>query len=359
VKLQPEMNVTLQFNCIVRLFSIKLMTVLIMATNSITVTAQEPEVFLCSSGSFCGYSATSIDEAANNACRQGSNGPNAVGVYSDVTGTWLCNPRITPYQCRAGHLRCESRPPTVPLEDFIYKPYDDVEVSSESCRGACTCVGDDWTPVDSFHFEGCIAPDPSKNDPGSCTVGNPCNPATGDKYATEVDFENGVLSFIRYYSTGNLSDYGMGLGWTSNHHQRLVMGQNGEEITQISSNGRGEPWRRVNNAWVGDADTNILIEQIGTGYRLTQANNEIENYNESGLLLSKVDTNGLVTTYQYNDERQLEQVTNHYGHSISFTYDLNRISTVTDAHGAVYTYEYNQVLETILPLSKVIYPDST
>jgi len=262
-------------------------------------------------------------------------------------------------RCRLSSINCNSIPPATPLESFHYKPFDSTErLSPDSC-GTCACEGEQWTLVRSPGLVGCLAPKPIKDEPDDNCVGNPCNPSNGHKYAGETDFSNGALSFIRYYSTGNLSDYGLGMGWTSNHHQRLVMGENGDELTQVSSNGRGEPWRKVNNTWVGDADSDILLEQVGTEYKVTMANGEAENYGPSGLLLSKVDTNGLVTSYHYNDDQRLERVTNHYGNSISFTYELGRILTVTDPDGAVYTYEYNRVRLRAQTLIAVVYPDST
>jgi len=214
--------------------------------------------------------------------------------------------------------------------------------------------------VNTHGLVGCLAPKPSKDGPDDNCVGNPCNPSNGHKYARETDFSYGSLSFVRhYYSTGHFSNFGLSAGWTSSHHQRLVMNENGDELTQVSSNGRGEPWRKVNNVRVGDADSDILLEQIGTDYKVTMADGKVENYNEGGQLLSKIDTNGLITSYHYNDDESLERVANHYEHSISFTYEQGRISTITDAHGAVYAYEYNQVLATTLPLSRVIYPDTT
>lgn len=339
----------------------------------------------------CGYSDVSAEAAAVDFCvnRFGANnGVRRLGGNNVAVLDWLCldTPTITGMsfdssnQCVPGSATCRSNPPETPFELFDYKPFDFYErVETNICSGFCACEGDEWEIVTSPFLNGlsgCIRAKPPKDDPDSCTVGNPCNPATGHKYATEIDFSNGALSFIRYYSTANLSDYGMGLGWTSNHHQRLVINQAGDELTQISSNGRGEPWRKVNNTWVGDADSDFLLEeavvgiirnsnggfvggQLIYGYRLTKANNEVEVYNESGSLVSKVDTNSLVTTYEYNDERQLEQVTNHYGHSIIFTYESGRLATVTDAHGAIYKYEHAPRNGRTLPLTAVIYPDTT
>src|SRR3970282_1077586 len=61
--------------------------------------------------------------------------------------------------------------------------------------------------------------------PKHCGVGNPCNPANGNKYQAETDYrrEDATLSFIRSYNSngGKGSDSGLGFNWISLPQKRL------------------------------------------------------------------------------------------------------------------------------------------
>jgi len=190
-----------------------------------------------------------------------------------------------------------------------------------------------------------------------CTLesgaGNPCNVATGNKFQVETDFSNAALSFRRSYNSLNLVNLGLGAGWRHNFQRKLSV--DGGTLIQIAGNGRGEPWSKIAGVWQGDADSDIAIVETSTGFELTRANNVVESYNNFGQLLSITDTNGQATSYTYNASNQLDKVTNHYGSSVSFTYDEFSLSSVTDALGSEYRFEYYANGN----LQSVIYPDTT
>lgn len=194
---------------------------------------------------------------------------------------------------------------------------------------------------------------PDKKDGEGCGVGNPCNPATGNKFQSETDFAYSGFAFTRSYNSSNLADIGLGRGWRSLYQKKLIIDSN--SLIQVSSRGRGEPWRKVNGVWQGDADSDVMITEAVDGFTLTRNNGATEWYNLKGYIQSETDTNGQTTIYTYDgDELLLTQVTNSYGHSIIFTYVGSRVATVTDPTGAVYRYEYaNGQLVT------VVYPDDT
>ncbi len=181
---------------------------------------------------------------------------------------------------------------------------------------------------------------------------NPCNVSSGNKYQPETDFSDNVFSFIRAYNSQNIIDNGFGRGWRSNFQRRLIVGVN--VLRQESGSGRSEPWEKINGVWQGDADTDIIITEQVDGFLLSKSNGAVENYSSSGQLLSQIDANGQQTQYQYNADNQLTAVNHHYGHQIRFSYLNDRVATVTDAFGAVYTYEYLND-----NLVAVVYPDTT
>ena len=62
-------------------------------------------------------------------------------------------------------------------------------------------------------------------DNGECKgEGNPCNPATGNKFQTEIDYRAAAfsgLSFIRYYNSQNVSDNQFTVNWRHNYSSAM------------------------------------------------------------------------------------------------------------------------------------------
>jgi len=183
---------------------------------------------------------------------------------------------------------------------------------------------------------------------------NPCNIATGNKFRLESDFESASLGLRRYYNSSDLSNVGLGKGWRTNYQKFLSISR--DSIVKISGNGRGEPWRKINGVWRGDNDTDYVLTEDATGFELVKPNGAIEHYGPSGRIVSQIDTNGHATQYEYSAQTFfLNKVTNHYGQSISFTYERSRVASVTDAFGSLYKYEYDANDN----LAAIVLPDNT
>ena len=116
---------------------------------------------------------------------------------------------------------------------------------SDNGQAICECSsGDESFPSDgpAEDPKGCKGP-PDKNDGDGCGVGNPCNPATGNKFQSETDFASNGLSFTRLYNSRHqIDDIGLGRGWRSNYHQSLLVWP--RLLTHVSDTGRGESWLR-------------------------------------------------------------------------------------------------------------------
>lgn len=189
---------------------------------------------------------------------------------------------------------------------------------------------------------------------GSCgTTGNPCNPASGNKFQSEEDLARGRLGFTRYYNSTNLVDLGMGKGWRHTYLKRLAL--NGTSLSVISESGRGEPWTENGGVWQGDADTKVALVESASGFQLTRPNGDVENYDTFGRLVSTLGAKGEQTSYQYGIGGYLTQVTDHDGNSLSFEYVGGMLSGVSDGDGATYRYEYDANRN----LTAVIFPDET
>ena len=198
--------------------------------------------------------------------------------------------------------------------------------------------------------------DKAAKDDGDCTnnTDNPCNVATGNKHKSQTDVSGNTLSFTRSYNSRNLVDLGLGKGWRSGYQKRLIV--SGDSLTLASGTGRGEPWTKTGGIWSGDADSDFIITEDASGFTVTKQNDDVEQYDTSGNLVSETDAQGNTTSYAYDVDNQLITVTNQYGHTLSFTYDANNhLETVTDASGDVYAYEYDANDN----LTTVTFPDTT
>ena len=203
----------------------------------------------------------------------------------------------------------------------------------------------------------CIDDGPDKNDgcadPANHSA-NPCNVATGNKYRYETDISSGSLRFTRSYNSRNLFNFGLGKGWRHNY-QKSLSRNNSFTIELVSEKGRGEQWRKIGGAWVGDTDSDFIFTETSTGYQVTNSDTSVDNYSRNGRITSSIDTNGSRTEYQYNQFGDLLSVENHYGHTLTFEYSRNTLTSVTDAQGATYQYEYDESGN----LAAVVFPDQT
>ena len=223
-----------------------------------------------------------------------------------------------------------------------------------------------------------IGPSEDEKDSGcdGNNVGNPCNVATGNKFRAETDFSGGGFTFTRYYnSLGRNFNRDLGSRWSHSYQRRLLVSPSRNRIIFIKSDGKSESFYLTRVAgqpdvWQPDADSDYLLSEDESGYTLTLPSGSIERYGLNRYIESQTDTNGSVTTYEYEEENGISyliKVTNEYGRSISFDYESvirilqifhqRRISKVTDSFGAVYEYDYGGVLDT--NLISVTYPGLT
>jgi len=154
------------------------------------------------------------------------------------------------------------------------------------------CVSDNPIPVtptgDNNKNLGC--PEDNK------FVGNPCNPATGNKTLTEVDAElaNGNLRFIRTYNSQQDVDYGLGWGWQGITLPRLSV--NGAEVRARRASGKEIVFIDIGGVWTSDSDVQLSLVTQSPGYILVRPNGLREIYDQYGLLISeeRLDGNNLV-----------------------------------------------------------------
>ncbi len=253
----------------------------------------------------------------------------------------------------------------------LYNPYSTsfgyIQHQRRGCHNGVACpAGQTWNSTSqSCEISGPTPPTPEQaraekngGQPPNCGVGNPCNPATGNKYQPETDYVggDGAPSIVRHYNSLLAGkDYGLGYGWTWMAVKKLELYGNTLQVRE--GDGRGEPFTKNNSGqWVGDADTKLTLTQDSTGYTLARQDGSVERYDTSGKLVSETDRNSRTTSYSYNVQGKLASVIGPFGHALAIGYDGNgRIASINDPAGGVYGYAY----DTQGNLIRVTYPDGS
>ncbi|MDH4215982.1 MAG: DUF6531 domain-containing protein, partial [Gallionella sp.] len=152
-----------------------------------------------------------------------------------------------------------------------------------------------------------------------CGIGNPCNPANGNKYQADSDYVagEGVPQVVRYYNSMlDAKDYGLGYGWTWRAAGKLEL--HSTLIQVRAGDGRGEPFTKNSTGqWIADADSKLSLVQDATGYTLTRQDGSSERYDTTGKLSAETDRSKRTTSYTYNSTGKLATVTGPFGHALT------------------------------------------
>ncbi len=239
-----------------------------------------------------------------------------------------------------------------------------------------------------------------KTDQGQCTVGNPINIGSGNKYQVETDFTGtgpNPLQFRRFYNslagrTNGLNKLyrfsganhalpvrasidpdqasgvrvmatdSIGVNWRHTYHRALVEYKtpNIRSVSMYRQDGRVLIFNEYSGSWHADADVNLVLTELTnagttTGWTVVTPGDDTETYSAEGKLLSIVDRAGNPLTLAYDSVGRLETVTDAHGRSLTFGYDsvpqvgtewyedttlVNQIKTMTDPLGNVFAYDY-------------------
>ena len=110
----------------------------------------------------------------------------------------------------------------------------------------------------------------------------------------------------------------------------------------------GTQWREVSQAQVSLASNE-------NGWVFTDQSQQVEIYNDRGLLLSRTDQLGRVTQFSYNKLDLLAQVTGHFGYQLDFAYDESQYLTAATGPDGTIRYTYDATSHRLL---SVTYPDN-
>ncbi len=213
---------------------------------------------------------------------------------------------------------------------------------------------------------------------GVTMVGDPVNPATGNKYEEADDFESpSGLVFRRFYNSDpSVVQSNMGAQWRHFYDRRLVLsGPSDSEPTNVvvyRPDGLIEGFILLSGSWttyrnikdrlssVRDGQGNLIgFKLFIAGLRVT------ENYDRTGQLQSITDANRQTTSLSYSTADTptsvapkaglLLSVADPTGRTLSFSYDSDeQLTTATLPDGSSLTYVYQNH-----KLTSVLYPGGT
>jgi len=194
----------------------------------------------------------------------------------------------------------------------------------------------------------------------NCGRGNPCIPATGDKYQVETDYSQTDMVFVRSFHTQS-SDHrsGLGAGWTHNFAQRIALRTAGSnQGVYIDKNGFHVPIRFSNEAQAFlpfDGKSEFSIKKENDLWVMQRGSSERRIFSLDGDLI-QIQNNQHTIDVNRDTNGRLLDVQNSYGHSLSFGYDgAGRINQLTTPQGETYIYEYSESNNLLV----IIYPDNT
>ena len=239
-------------------------------------------------------------------------------------------------------------------------------------NGQCTCTK---PLIDNATKNGCVAPaippEPeTKNSPQSCPadgfkVGKPIIPATGEEVLSHSDYAGQgphALSLTRSFRSSRVvgaltgeATAGLGLTWSHNHSVSLQQsGTAGAADSSVriqfgDGTVRAFNWVTTNSTWVPSNSADRLVSN-STGLLYQRLDDDSQwQFNTAGKLLTVTQRNGWVITYNYSTAATptniapvpglLIGVVNHFGRTLSFTY--NAASQLISVASADQTFGYS------------------
>lgn len=188
-----------------------------------------------------------------------------------------------------------------------------------------------------------------------CTVGHPCNPATGDKVRAETDFVFAGQPFTRYYHSLRqlgMKNASMGAGWT--HTYSSFMGLPGWMLKIVSGEGYFLPYRYVSTnrfavTGVSGAPVGMLDKLADGTWKMMSADGKVMAFSGGGDLVSMSDPghpeHDVTLSYESNSQGQprLSKVMDAAGRELRFVYDSHDVLIgIHLPDGQLVTYGYDE-----------------
>jgi RHS repeat-associated protein len=235
----------------------------------------------------------------------------------------------------------------------------------------------DETPFSSEDGACAVTGAPAGDPPNRCLLGNPCIPATGEKYQTFLDYRAPGIEFVRtwrsrggaegFFAEGNQG--WMPPGWTHSYMRRITVDGSGA-VTALY-----RPEGAVVNTYT--AASNVYLARNGSGLQARSLSSDqyavylkdgsselyVRGTGCTGFRLESVtDGAGRVTTLEYDDgacELGPDRIIGPFGHTLEIVYDstTDLIDYLVDPASNEIDYDY--VTGSFTQLETVTYQDAT
>jgi RHS repeat-associated protein len=185
-----------------------------------------------------------------------------------------------------------------------------------------------------------------------CTVGNPCDPTSGDKFETETDLVLPWLQFDRHYhSQSSTAGGAFGAGWTHSHNIRLTLGVDSTRYPRdetlrvglIDSDGSQIAFEPIHDGYEannGSGDRAALHGGQWTVYRGA----EVMGFDGRGQLQDRAFEDGTWLHYGYDRRGRLLEITHSSGRQLQLQYaaqgNTNLVSALVSAGQTLASYGY-------------------
>ncbi|WP_313436746.1 RHS repeat-associated core domain-containing protein [Stenotrophomonas sp.] len=187
--------------------------------------------------------------------------------------------------------------------------------------------------------------------PKQCLLGNPCNPATGDKSQPEPDFDLGWVNFQRHYhSLTTTAGESLGIGWTHSHNIRLATGNDPTVFPPALSVGLIDPdgnqiaFVKVGTQYEANDGSGDRAVQQTSGWQVSRATERLY-FNNEGRMQHRDFEDGTWLAYAYDARGRLLSVTHSSGRQLTLHYAVPgnalRISSISLAGQALVSYAYS------------------
>ena len=243
---------------------------------------------------------------------------------------------------------------------MIYGPYNLTAIT-----GSCSPPPPDKT---LGYCPQCSAASGDTSHPGQPTAAEPITISTGNLFEQKNDYTTAgqnPLYFTRYYNSmasANGSFAGTMGNWRTPFDRYLHISPASSPTSVIAERADGQmlAFTLSGSTWTPDSDVDITLTHSGSTWTLTDHNDTVESYSDSGTgegLLSTIALrNGYTQTMNYSSGL-LHTVTDSYSRTLGpFTYTsglLTNMETPDSSTGITYAYNANGALTT------VTYPTST
>lgn len=258
------------------------------------------------------------------------------------------------------------------VSEFSICPYNTTKIQTGTdsygiAQYLCQLPFNSSTPIIPIKNTGCPTCDLNKY---AVSIGHPVNLGGGNHYQIETDLRNSStspISFTRYYNSQLQK-------WTNNLQMSLFETQTslGDVITLFRENGNQFIFLKDSNGnW--QPKTNDIVGQLtstSTGWSFQNSNNDIENYNNIGQLISIQKIGGQILNFIYDTSGNLHQVQDSYGNALTITMNgsvtgclgvptITNLSFMANDSTLSSNYSYSYGASNTCQIIQVNFPDNT